>query len=98
LQGGIFESWFEVQEPDIPHFEPDLPSDSTEIPVRVPDGPTIDLNRASSDELTRLPGIGRARAESILRAREERGEFAAIEELEDLLPSRLVNDLRSLLE
>ncbi len=46
------------------------------------DGPVIDLNRATTEELARLPGIGYARAVSIVRWRDEHGP---IEWLGDLL-------------
>lgn len=42
----------------------------------------VDLNRATQAELEALPGIGPARAQAIVRWREEHGSF---QELEDLL-------------
>lgn len=41
----------------------------------------LDLNRATLEELTRLPGIGQARAERILAYRSEHGGFRAASEL-----------------
>lgn len=43
---------------------------------------SIDLNTATKEELTRLPGIGDAYAERILHYRETRGLFRSIDELE----------------
>ena len=41
----------------------------------------ININTAGKDELMELTGIGEAKAESILRYREEHGSFQSIEEL-----------------
>ena len=41
----------------------------------------LDLNRATKEELMRLPGIGEVKAERILRYREEHDRFETIEEL-----------------
>ncbi len=44
-------------------------------------GPPLDLNRATADELTRIPGIGPKRAAQILAARQARGGFRSIDDL-----------------
>src|SRR3972149_2392925 len=41
----------------------------------------LDLNRATADELRRLPGVGPPLAGQIAHARERRGRFAAVEGL-----------------
>ncbi len=41
----------------------------------------VDLNRASREELERLPGVGPVMAERILRLRERVGKFRGLEEL-----------------
>ena len=41
----------------------------------------VDLNRASQDELTRLPGIGTALAQRIVAFREQKGRFSTVAEL-----------------
>ena len=41
----------------------------------------LDLNRATADELRRLPGVGPTLADQIAHAREHRGRFAAVEDL-----------------
>jgi competence ComEA-like helix-hairpin-helix protein len=42
----------------------------------------VDVNRASEEELTRLPGIGPALAARIVAFREAHGPFATLEDLE----------------
>jgi competence ComEA-like helix-hairpin-helix protein len=57
-----------------------------------PSGPPVDLNRATTDELTRLPGVGPAMAIRIVQAREFAGRFASIDDLRrvrGLGPTRL---------
>lgn len=45
------------------------------------DGETININTAPSEDLTRLPGIGPARADDIVAYRESHGDFQSIEEI-----------------
>jgi competence ComEA-like helix-hairpin-helix protein len=66
---------------------PSLPAEPSRINAREkepgagdPAGP-LDLNRASAEELGRLPGIGPTLAGQIVRARERRGRFASLEDL-----------------
>jgi len=44
-------------------------------------GPLININTAAADQLESLPGIGAARARSILNSRTSDGPFATIEDL-----------------
>ena len=44
----------------------------------------INVNLAGKEELTRLPGIGPAKAEAILTYREEHGQFEKIEDLDQV--------------
>jgi len=44
----------------------------------------INLNTASKNELTSLPGIGEGIAEQILLYREERGKFTTVDELKKI--------------
>lgn len=44
----------------------------------------LDLNRATKEELTELPGIGESKAETILTYREEHGGFGSTEELKQV--------------
>jgi competence protein ComEA len=57
-------------------------------PARIPasaspaDGtPRVNINSASAEELTTLPGIGRRAAERIIDWREEYGDFESLEDL-----------------
>ncbi len=44
----------------------------------------IDLNSASLDQLSTLPGIGEKKAEAILEYRTEKGGFTSVEELKEV--------------
>jgi comEA protein len=58
----------------------------------------IDLNRAGTELLEELPGIGQAKAQAILALREERGGFRSVEELADVrgIGPKTVEKLRDL--
>ena len=44
----------------------------------------VNINRATAQELMTLPGIGQAKAESIIAYREEHGSFSSTEELKNV--------------
>lgn len=46
--------------------------------------PSINVNTATAEELTTLPGIGQARAKAILSYRTEKGGFRSVEELKSI--------------
>ena len=48
------------------------------------EGGLVNINKASIEELTALPGIGEAKAESILAYRLDKGSFESIEELKEV--------------
>lgn len=52
--------------------------------VREADDGKVDLNAAGKEELMSLSGIGEARAEAILRYREQKGRFTSVEELKEV--------------
>lgn len=58
----------------------------------------IDLNRATIDELTTLPGIGTVRAQAILDFRNQHGPFETVDELTfvDGISLALVDEIRPL--
>jgi competence protein ComEA len=48
----------------------------------------IDINEASKDQLTRIPGVGADVAEAIIEFRDSHGRIDDLEELEDMEPIR----------
>jgi len=56
----------------------------------------VDINSAGPEELCSLPGIGPARAEAIMRWREENGPFGSVDELADIpgISAAMVETLR----
>ena len=44
----------------------------------------ININTATAQELTALPGIGQAKAEAIVKHREANGPFKTVDELNDV--------------
>jgi len=68
------------------------------VPV-IEAGELLDLNRATVEQLSALPGLGAERAKMIVRVREKSGPFRAIEELLALprLTRRQFKGLKTLL-
>ena len=46
--------------------------------------PKVDINRATYEDLLRLPGVGPATAQSIITYREEYGSFTTIEDMRSI--------------
>jgi competence protein ComEA len=63
-------------------------------------GASLDLNRATAEQLESLPGIGAVKAASILAVRDTKGGFASVEELETVrgIGPALVEKLRPLVK
>jgi competence protein ComEA len=70
-----------MREPGQHRHEPPSPSTPVGLRARHPTGELLDLNRATVEELVRLPGVGPALADRILSARAERGRFESVEDL-----------------
>jgi competence ComEA-like helix-hairpin-helix protein len=70
--------------PSAPKPRPAAPPAS--VPAAAPaDAKPVDLNRASAEELARLPGVGPALARRIVEERERRGRFDSPEALRGIL-------------
>ena len=54
-------------------------------PAPVADPRPLDLNRASADEISRLPGVGPSLARRIVEERDRRGRFEASDNLRGIL-------------
>lgn len=52
--------------------------------VQAEDGAAININTASSEELSTLKGIGLIKADAIVTYREKHGNFSAIEDLKNV--------------
>lgn len=61
-------------------FQDGAPTEAAENQTSVDDG-KVDINTAAKEELMTLSGIGEAKAEAIIRYREEHGKFRKIEDL-----------------
>ena len=54
-------------------------------PIPVADPRPLDLNRASADEISRLPGVGPSLARRIVEERDRRGRFESSDSLRGIL-------------
>jgi competence protein ComEA len=61
-------------------------------------GPLIDLNAATAEQLDTLPGVGEVRAAAIVDSRTADGPFASVDELleRDLIPVSVLEDIADL--
>ena len=60
----------------------------------------VNINSATADELASLPGITKARAEKIVKYREENGFFSSLEDLKniDMINDKLIESIKDELE
>lgn len=79
-----------------PELSPVTLQEEESVPEPAASGVLLDLNRATEYELTRLPGIGEARARAIVEYRESCGGFYAVEELCEVkgISESLMEELR----
>lgn len=84
------------REPRSPRRRKEPPAPERSAPADTPADP-IDLNRATIDELTRLPGIGPALAGRIVETRDTDGPFTGLDELRRIrgISARKVEKLRA---
>jgi competence protein ComEA len=73
----------EEGEPPVVAPEPPPGTDTGSGSVDDGGGP-VDLNRATAEELQRLPGVGPATAAAILAHRESNGPFRSVDQLDDV--------------
>jgi DNA uptake protein ComE-like DNA-binding protein len=71
---------------------PTAPSTTTPSTRPAPSGSLIDINTASAEELDKLPGVGKARADAIIKNRPYRSK----DELESrhIIPSNVYNEIK----
>lgn len=60
----------------------------------------VNLNSATAEQLVTLPGIGKKKAQAILNYRESAGDFAAIEDIQNVkgIGKKAFNKLESFIE
>ena len=75
------------QEPPAPAraVQPPRPRAVAAAPVPIADPRPLDLNHASADEISRLPGVGPSLARRIVEERERRGRFESSDNLRGIL-------------
>lgn len=54
------------------------------VPAETSDKGVLDVNTATAEELTRLPGIGPVKAQAIVDYRTQHGPFADLQELDEV--------------
>ena len=66
----------------VPTTPQTAPSATGRVAGKLAPGEKININKASAEELDRLPGIGPVRAQAILDYRKQSGDFRTIEDIE----------------
>ncbi len=59
-------------------------SEVTDAQLALQSSQQLNINQATAEQLTALPGIGPARAEAIITLRENKGELQHIDELQEV--------------
>lgn len=79
----------------IPTAGPDEPT----ITPLLPENEKVDLNSADEAELMKLPGIGKKRADDIIKLRKEKGGFHSVDEILEIsgISEKLLENIYDLL-
>jgi competence protein ComEA len=76
-----------------------VPSLSSAVVAGASRSPLVNINTAAADQLESLPGIGPARARSIISSRESTGPFASVDDLlaRKVIPESVVAEITPLI-